>query len=66
MLINDDELRKQLREFLKTRTRNSIVKEIKEKHGKFHQYQIDNFLNKKDVTLSTAIKLDEYCYKHLH
>lgn len=66
MYINDDELRKELINLLKTRTRNKIVKEIKAKHGKFHQFQIDNFIQGKEVTLNTAIKLDEYIFKHLH
>lgn len=60
MTINEGELRKQLRQVLNTKTRNQIVQDIKSRTGKFHQYQIDKFLQGKDVTLSTAIKLDEY------
>lgn len=60
MTINEEELREQLREVLKTKTRNQIVTDIKKHTGKFHQYQIDKFLQRNDVTLSTAIKLDEY------
>jgi ribosomal protein S24E len=60
MTINEEELRKQLRQVLNTKTRNQIVQDIKLRTGKFHQYQIDKFLQGKDVTLSTAIKLDEY------
>ena len=60
MTINEEELRKQLRQVLKTKTRNQIVTDIKSRTGKFHQYQIDKFLQGKDITLSTAIKLDEY------
>lgn len=64
MNINDFELRKQLLEALKTKTRNQIVTEIKARTGRFHQYQIDNFIKGKDVTLSTAIKLDEYLIRN--
>ena len=60
MYIDEGGLRKQLEMLLRTKTRNQIVKEIKSKTGKFHQYQIDKFLQGKDITLSTAIKLDEY------
>jgi ribosomal protein S24E len=60
MTINEEELRKQLKQVLKTKTRNQIVTDIKKRTGKFHQYQIDKFLQGKDITLSTAIKLDEY------
>lgn len=60
MTINEEELREQLRQVLKTKTRNQIVTDIKKRTGKFHQYQIDKFLQGNDITLSTAIKLDEY------
>ena len=60
MTINEEELRKQLMQVLKTTTRHQIVTDIKKRTGKFHQYQIDKFLQGKDITLSTAIKLDEY------
>jgi hypothetical protein len=60
MEINDTELRKKLNALLRTRTRNQIVTDIKTRTGKFHQYQIDKFLKGHDVSLSTAIKLDEY------
>lgn len=60
MYIDDTELRKKLNDILKRKTRNQIVTEIKNKTGKFHQYQIDKFLKGHDVSLSTAIKLDEY------
>jgi hypothetical protein len=66
MFIQDEALRRGLKDLLKTRNRNQIVNEIKEKTGKFHHFQINNFLNGKDVNLSTLIKLDEYLYKHLH
>lgn len=60
MYIDDTELRNKLKELLRTKTRNQIVQDIKSKTGKFHQYQVDKFLQGKDITLSTAIKLDEY------
>ena len=60
MDINDEELRKKLKALLRTKTRNQIVTEIKTRTGKFHQYQIDKFLKGHDVSLTTAIKLDEY------
>jgi len=60
MYVDEGELRKQLVKLLRSKTRNQIVQDIKSKTGKFHQYQIDKFLQGKDITLSTAIKLDEY------
>ena len=59
MNINDIELRNKMRQVLKSKTRNQIAEEIKDKTGKFHPFQIQNFLDGKDVALSTAIKLDE-------
>ena len=64
MNINDIELRNKMREVLKSKTRNQIAEEIKQKTGKFHPYQIQNFLDGKDVALSTAVKLDEYIIRH--
>lgn len=64
MNINDIELRNKMREVLKLKTRNEIAEEIKEKTGKFHPFQIQNFLDGKDVALSTAVKLDEYLIRH--
>ena len=60
MYIDETELRNKLKEVLRSKTRNQIVLDIKSKTGKFHQYQIDKFLQGKDITLSTAIKLDEF------
>jgi hypothetical protein len=60
MYINDTELRNKLKYVLRTKTRNQIVTEIKTRTGKFHQYQIDKFLKGHDVSLNTAIKLDEF------
>lgn len=64
MHINDIELRNKLREVLKSKTRNQIAEEIKARTGKFHSFQIQNFLEGKDVTLKTAIKLDEYIIRN--
>ena len=63
MLIDDYNLRACLIEALKTRTRNQIVKEIKGRGEKFHQYNIDRFLQGKDVSLETAKKIDKYIYR---
>lgn len=60
MYVNDTDLRNKLKEVLRTKTRNQIVTDIKTRTGKFHQYQIDKFLKGHDVSLNTAIKLDEY------
>lgn len=65
MLINDITLRAYLIEVLKTRTRNQIVKEIKSNHQKFHQYNIDRFMQGKDVSIETAKKLDDYIQRIL-
>jgi hypothetical protein len=63
MYIDDYSLRAYLKEALKTRTRNQIVKEIQGRGEKFHQYNIDRFLQGKDVSLETAKKLDKYIYR---
>jgi hypothetical protein len=60
MYINDYELRKKLLELLKTRTKNEIVQSIKANGFKFHQFQIDKFLLKKDVNISTLKKIEKY------
>jgi len=60
MYINDYELRKKLLELLKTRTKNEIVQSIKANGFKFHQLQIDKFLLKKDVNISTLKKIEKY------
>jgi len=60
-MINDAELRRQLSLLLVTKTRNQIVQEIKEgQKTTFHQYNIDKFLNEKDVALSTIKKIEKY------
>lgn len=66
MYIDEDSLRKQLGILLRRKTRNQIVKEIKQSTGKFHQFQIDKFLQGKDVTLSTLTKLDRYVTKEIY
>jgi len=63
MLIDDYNLRACLIDALKTRTRNQVVKEIKGRGEKFHQYNIDRFLQGKDVSLETAKKIDKYIYR---
>lgn len=66
MYIDEGGLRKQLVMLLRTKTRNQIVQEIKSNTGKFHQYQIDKFLQGKDVTLCTVIKLDNYISREIY
>lgn len=66
MYIDEGGLRKQLEMLLCTKTRNQIVQEIKSNTGKFHQYQIDKFLQGKDVTLCTVIKLDNYISREIY
>jgi hypothetical protein len=66
MYIDEGGLRKQLVMLLRTKTRNQIVQEIKSKTGKFHQYQIDKFLQGKDVTLCTVVKLDNYISREIY
>jgi hypothetical protein len=63
MLIDDHSLRNYLREALKTRTRNQIVKDIQSRGETFHQYNIDRFLKGKDISLETAKKIDKYLYR---
>jgi predicted transcriptional regulator len=66
MYIDEGGLRKQLVMLLRNKTRNQIVQEIKSNTGKFHQYQIDKFLQGKDVTLCTVIKLDNYVSREIY
>ena len=60
MYINDSVLREKLLELLKTRTKNEIVQSIKANGLKFHQFQIDKFLQGKDVNMSTLKKIEKY------
>lgn len=53
-------LRARVREVLKTRTKNSIVIEIKETANTFHQFNLDRFLFHEDVKYSTIQKIDEF------
>jgi hypothetical protein len=66
MYIDDDALRKQLQRILFVKTRNQIVQEIKSKGHKMHQFQLNNFLNGKDVTLSTLHKIDRYVTREIY
>lgn len=66
MYINDTELRNKLKDALRTKTRNQIVTDIKTRTGKFHQYQIDKFLQGKDVTLCTVVKIDNYVSREIY
>jgi hypothetical protein len=66
MYVDEGGLRKQLEILLRTKTRNQIVQEIKSNTGRFHQYQIDKFLQGKDVTLCTVVKLDNYVSREIY
>lgn len=66
MYIDDDALRKQLNRILLVKTRNQIVQEIKAKGQKMHQFQLNNFLQRKDVTLSTLHKIDNYVSREIY
>ena len=66
MYVDEGGLRKQLEILLRTKTRNQIVQEIKSNTGRFHQYQIDKFLQGKDVTLCTVVKLDNYVSRQIY
>jgi len=63
MLIQDEQLRKEINKLLRLKTRNSIVKEIQGKGNKFHFFQLTNFLEGKDVSLSTLKKIDYFVNK---
>jgi len=60
MYIQDEQLRTELKKILAFKKRNSIVKEIQDKGNKFHFFQLTNFLQGKDVSLSTLKKIDAY------
>jgi hypothetical protein len=63
MYIQDEQLRIEVKKILRLKTRNSIVKEIQDKGNKFHFFQLTNFLEGKDVSLSTLKKIDYYINK---
>ena len=63
MLIQDEQLRIEVKKILAFKTRNGIVKEIQEGGSKFHFFQLTNFLERKDVSLSTLKKIDNYIQK---
>jgi len=63
MYIQDEQLRIEVKKLLRFKTRNSIVKKIQEEGNKFHFFQITNFLEGKDVSLSTLKKIDCFVNK---
>jgi hypothetical protein len=63
MYIQDEQLRTEVKNILRLKTRNSIVKEIQDKGSKFHFFQLTNFLEGKDVSLSTLKKIDYFVNK---
>ena len=60
MYIQDEQLRIEIKKILAFKRRNSIVKEIQDNGNKFHFFQLTNFLEGKDVSLSTLKKIDNY------
>lgn len=63
MYIQDEQLRNEVKKLLAFKTRNKIVKEIQSKGNKFHFFQLTNFLEGKDVSLSTLKKIDCFVNK---
>jgi hypothetical protein len=63
MYIQDEQLRTEIKKILAYKKRNSIVKEIQENGNKFHFFQLTNFLEGKDVSLSTLKKIDCFVNK---
>lgn len=63
MYIQDEQLRTEVKKLLEFKTRNSIVKKIQEEGSKFHFFQLTNFLEGKDVSLSTLKKIDFFVNK---
>jgi hypothetical protein len=59
MYIQDEQLRTEVKKLLAFKTRNSIVKNT-DNGNKFHFFQLTNFLEGKDVSLSTLKKIDNY------
>jgi hypothetical protein len=63
MYIQDEQLRTEIKKILAFKKRNSIVKEIQDNGNKFHFFQLTNFLEGKDVSLSTLKKIDCFVNK---
>jgi hypothetical protein len=63
MYIQDEQLRIEIKKILAFKRRNSIVKEIQDNGNKFHFFQLTNFLEGKDVSLSTLKKIDCFVNK---
>ena len=63
MHIQDEQLRREVHKLLAFKKRNQVVKEIQGEGNKFHFFQLTNFLQGKDVSLSTLKKIDYYINK---
>ena len=63
MYIQDEQLRTEVKKILAYKKRNQIAKEIQDKGNKFHFFQLTNFLEGKDVSLSTLKKIDCFVNK---
>jgi hypothetical protein len=60
MYIRDEDLRKELKRILKTKTKNQVVTAIRSKGEKFQQYHIDNFLRGASINIDTLHKIEKY------
>ena len=65
MFIDVDGLRKVLLDILKEKKQYNIVCEIKATGGKMHSASLTNFLNEKEVTVTTLEELDHYATNYI-
>lgn len=65
MFIDVDGLRKVILDILKEKKQYNIVCEIKANGGKMHSASLTNFLNGKEVTVTTLEELDNYATTHI-
>jgi len=65
MFIQVEELRKVINDILTEKRPYRIVSEIKAKGGKIHSQSLTNFLNNKEVTVSTLEALDNYATEYV-
>jgi hypothetical protein len=60
MYIQDEQLRTEIKKILAFKKRNQHCKGNTRNGNKFHFFQLTNFLEGKDVSLSTLKKIDNY------
>ncbi len=65
MFIDVEGLRKVLLDILKEKKQYNIVCEIKANGGKMHSASLTNFLNEREVTVTTLQELDIYVTSHI-